>query len=206
MKGLGNRVLPEFVQIILQLPVRVKEPGTYRTFGNTQDFADLGMGHPLNMKHRDHGSVFIRQFHHGLVQSSLELGKVRFPHRAARGGEFEELFVVLNARIHVIEAEMKPAAAFLEEIQRHVHRDGMDPGVKGRFAAKAADGLVRLGKNVLEQIVRVLVVRGHVVDEAVEPRRVFDDELVKGAGVAAPGCARRAACLHQISAVPSRRA
>ena len=49
---------------------------------------------------------------------------------------FEELLVVLNARIHIVEAEVKTAAAFLEEIQRHVHRDGVDPGVKRRFAAE----------------------------------------------------------------------
>ena len=148
---LRNRVFPEFVQIILQLPVRVKEPGTYRTFGNTQDFTDLGMGHSLNMKHGDHSSVFIRQFHHSLVQSSLELGKVRFPHRAARGGQFEELLVVLDARVHIVEAEMKAPAALFEEIQGHVDRDGVDPGVERRFPTKPADRLVSLGKNVLER-------------------------------------------------------
>ncbi len=71
---LGNGILTEFFQVILQLAVRVEEPRTYCSFRDTQDLADLGVGHSLNMKHRDHSSVFIRQFHHCLVQSYLELG------------------------------------------------------------------------------------------------------------------------------------
>src|SRR5262249_532834 len=99
---LRNGVFPKFVQIILKLAVRVKEPGTYRPFGNLQDLTDLGMGHPLNMEHGDHSSVFIRQLHHGLVQSSLELRQVSLPDGAAGGGQFEEFFVVLDAGIHII--------------------------------------------------------------------------------------------------------
>jgi hypothetical protein len=114
----------------LQLPIRVKEPGTYRAFGNVQDFTDLGVGHPLDVKHGHDGSVFIRQFHHGLVQSSLELGEVGRADGTARLRDFEELLVVLNARVHIIEAEVKTAAAFLEEVQRHVHGNGMNPGVE----------------------------------------------------------------------------
>jgi hypothetical protein len=97
----------------LQLPVRVEEPGTYRSFRNVQDFTDLCVGHPLNMEHCHNGSVFIRQFHHGLVQSSLELGQVGLPHRTAGLGELEKFLIVLNARIHIVEAEVKTAAAFL---------------------------------------------------------------------------------------------
>ena len=152
-----------------------------------QDFTDLGMGHSLNMKHGDDGSVFIRQFHHGLVQSSLELGQVGFPHRAARGGQLDEFLVVLNARVHVVEAEVETAAPFLQEIQRHVDRDGVDPGVERRFAAETADRFVGLGENILEQIVRVLVIRGHVVDQAVKARGIFHDELVERGGVARLG-------------------
>src|SRR3954454_22067142 len=35
---LRDRIFPKFVQVILQLTVRVKEPRTYRSFGDTQDF------------------------------------------------------------------------------------------------------------------------------------------------------------------------
>jgi hypothetical protein len=83
------------------------------------------------MEHGNHGSVFIRQFHHGLVQSSLQLGQVCFAHRAARGRAFQEFLVVLDAGVDVIEAQLKTPAAFLEKVERHVHRNGMNPRIKG---------------------------------------------------------------------------
>jgi len=73
------------------------------------------MGHPLDMEHGNHGSVFIRQFHHGLVQSSLQLGQVCFAHRTARGRALQELLVVLNAGIDVIEAQLKNAGRVSSE-------------------------------------------------------------------------------------------
>jgi hypothetical protein len=70
---LRDRIFPKFVQVVLQLPIRVKEPRTYRSFRNAQDFTDFCVGHPLNMEHGDNCSVIFRQFHHCLVQSSLQL-------------------------------------------------------------------------------------------------------------------------------------
>ena len=129
-RRLGNRIFPKLFQIILQLPIRVEEPRPYRAFRNTQDFTDLCVGHSLNMEHGNHSSVLIRQFHHRLVQPFLELGQVRFPHGAARLSQFQELFVVLNAGIDIVEAEIESAAALLEEVQCHVHRDRVDPSVE----------------------------------------------------------------------------
>src|SRR5712691_112626 len=91
---LTNGVLAEFVQIILQLAIGVEEPRAHGPFGNTQDFTDLGVWHSLNVKHRDDRPVFIRQLHHRLVQSSLELAEVGLAHRAARGSQLEEFLVV----------------------------------------------------------------------------------------------------------------
>ena len=59
----------------------------------------------------------------------------------------------------------------------------MDPSVERRFPAKTADRLVSLGENVLQQVVRVLVVRGHVVDQPVETWRIFHDQIVERARV-----------------------
>ena len=82
------------------------------------------------MEHGDDCSVIFRQLHHGLVQSSLQLREVGFPYGTARGGGFHEFLVVLDAGVDVIQAQLKSAAAFFEEIQGHVHGDGMNPGVK----------------------------------------------------------------------------
>ena len=60
----------------------------------------------------------------------------------------------------------------------------MNPCIKGGFATEPADRAVGFGKNVLQKIVRVLVIRGHVVHQAVKTRGVFDDQFVEGAGIA----------------------
>src|SRR5213080_2672375 len=98
------------------------------------------------MEHRYHSSVFIRQFHHRLVQPFLELGQVSFPHRTAGGCCLDEFLVVLNAGIDIIQAELKTPATLFEKVQRHVDRDGMDPGVERRLAAEPADRLVSFVK------------------------------------------------------------
>src|SRR6184192_1347058 len=59
----------------------------------------------------------------------------------------------------------------------------MDPGVERGFATETADRFVGFGKNILEQIIRVLVIRGHVVNQAVKARGVFHYQLIEGAGV-----------------------
>ena len=45
--------------------------------------------------------------------------------------QFEELLIILDAGIDIIQAKVKPAAAFLQKIQGHVDRNGMDPGIEG---------------------------------------------------------------------------
>src|SRR5207302_7826823 len=42
---------------------------------------------------------------------------------------------------------------------------------------------VGLGKDILEQVVRILVIRGHVIDQAVQARGVFHHQLIEGAGI-----------------------
>src|SRR5207244_4784490 len=90
------------------------------------------------------------------------------------------------------QAQLKPPSALLEKIERHVIADGMSAAVERRFPPKTADLFVSLGENVLQKIVRVLVVRAHVVNETVEARRVFDDQFVKRGGIA------RLRALHQL--------
>src|SRR5213078_242158 len=59
----------------------------------------------------------------------------------------------------------------------------MDPGIERGFATETADRFVGLGKNILKEIVRVLVIRGHVVDQTVKARGVFYHQLIEGAGI-----------------------
>ena len=122
--------LMEFGQKILQLAMCVKEPGTNRALGDAEDFRDLGVRHSLDVKHGDDGTVVVGQLLHGLVQPFLQLAQVCVAHRRARRGEFDELLVVLHVRVDVIEAKREAAAALFQKIDRHVHADGVDPGVE----------------------------------------------------------------------------
>jgi hypothetical protein len=38
-----SELFNEIVEVILQLPVRVKEAGTHCSLGNSEDFADIGV-------------------------------------------------------------------------------------------------------------------------------------------------------------------
>src|SRR5207249_6004760 len=60
----------------------------------------------------------------------------------------------------------------------------MNPGVKRGFAPESADGFVCFGEDVLQKVIRVLVVRRHVVNEAVQTRRVFDHQFVESGSLA----------------------
>ncbi len=74
--------------------------------------------------------------------------------------------------------------AFTEVVEGHVGGDGVEPGVEGGFAAEFFDGPVGFGEDVLEEIVGIFAVGGHGVDEPVEFGGKFDDEAVKGGGIA----------------------
>src|SRR4029450_9372773 len=76
---------------------------------------------------------------------------------SARSASRTGLLVAVNS-MNVIKAQLKTPAALLKKVQRHVHRDRMNPGIKGRLATEPADRFVGLGKNILQEIVRVLVV------------------------------------------------
>ncbi len=165
----------------------VEQAGAYSPFRNAKDLGDLGVGHSLNVEHGNHGSMISRQFLHSLVQSLLQFAQICLPDGSARGRELDEFLVVLNAGIHVVQAHLVTPSALFQEVDGHIHRDRMDPGVKARLAAEAFDGAVGFGPDVLQQIVRVLVVRGHVIDQAVEAGAVFDDQFVESRGVARLG-------------------
>src|SRR5579862_9276935 len=179
----GGSEFPEFFEVVLQLPVRVEEPGADGAFGDVQYLADLRVRHSLDVKHGYHGPMLVRQLHHRFVQSLLELLQVGLAHRVASGGRFDELLVVLDVGVNVIEAQLEMTAPLLQEVDRHVDPDGMDPGIETRFSPEALDGTVRLREDVLEEVVGVLVVGGHVVNETVKPGAVFAHQLVERRGV-----------------------
>ena len=86
----------EFAKEILQLSMCVEKSRPDSAFGDAHDLRDLGMRHPLNVEHRDHGAMIGRQLLESFVQALLEFAEIRFTDRRARGRELDELFVVLD--------------------------------------------------------------------------------------------------------------
>src|SRR5262245_56366553 len=74
-------------------------------------------------------------------------------------------------------------SALLYEVDGHIDGDGMYPSVKARLSTEAANGAIRFREDFLEEVIGVLVVRGHVIDESVEPRAVTHDELIERLGL-----------------------
>lgn len=82
-------------------------------------------------------------------------------------------------RIDIVEADPPAPVAFFQEIDRHVHGDRMNPRIKCGLLPEAGNRAERLGKNLLEQVVGVLVVGRHIVNQPVKSGAVSDDQVVK---------------------------
>jgi TolA-binding protein len=160
----------------------VEEAGPDRAFRDLEDTGYFRMGHSLDVKHGHNRSMIVGQLLHGLVQFLLKLSEVGFPDGVADGGGLEEVRVALDAGIHVVEAQGEAAPALFEEVDGHVDGDGMDPRVEAGFAAESPDRAEGFCEDILEEVVGVFVVGGHVVDKAVESGAVAQHQLVEGLG------------------------
>jgi hypothetical protein len=72
---------------------------------------------------------------------------------------------------------------FFDEVDGHVDRDGMHPSVEAGLSPEAFDGAIRLREDLLKQVIGVFMVRGHIVNEAVEPGTIAEDQVVEGLGI-----------------------
>ncbi len=177
----------KFAQEILELLVGVEQPGPDGAFGDAENPGDIGMGHSLDIEHGHHGPVVRGELLHRFVEPDLEFFEVCFPDGGRSGSQFEELLVVLDLRIDIIQTQLEPAAPFFEVVNRHVDGNRMHPSRETGSTPESAEGPVGFGPDVLEQIVGVLVVGGHVIHEAVQFRAVFEHQLVECGGIAALG-------------------
>jgi len=98
-------------------------------------------------------------------------------------GGFDEVGVAQDSTIDIIQAHGFPTIPFFQEIDSHVHRDGMHPRVKRRFPLEAFDRSVGLGEDILKQVVGILVTGRHIVDQAVKPWTEPHHQLVKSPSI-----------------------
>mgnify|MGYP007028589883 CR=1 FL=1 len=91
---------------------------------------------------------------------------------------------MLNPAVHVIQAKHPAAVAFLQEIEREIDRDGVNPRVEAALAPEAFQIPEGPGKNFLEEIVGILPMAGHVINQRVETLAVFEHESVEGRAIA----------------------
>ena len=129
--GLGNSILIplKLMKGVLQLTVRVKKTRPDGSFGDLEDFGNFSMRNSLNIEHGDDDSMVVRQPGHRCVQFFLQFVDGNFLGRIAIAGGRNEVGVVFDIAIGVIQAGMLPAITLLEEVDGHVDRDRMKPGV-----------------------------------------------------------------------------
>ena len=163
------------------------KPRANGAFGCFEYSGDLRMGDSLDIKHRYHHSMRFRQRLHCFVQFYLQLIEIRLALRIGFMSGVDQRGILLHRGIQIVQTEAGAAFAFFEEVQGEIHRDLIDPSVEGRVALEFSQGLICAGKDLLQQIVGVLLVGGHVVDEAVKLVAILEDQGIKRAGVALLG-------------------
>ena len=179
----------------------VKQSRTHGSLGNPEDFRNLCVRHTLYVKHGDDCSMLNRQLHHGFVQSLLKFCEIYLTSWGVCCRQVNQFFIILHICVQIIQAELKAATALFHEIYGHIDGNGMYPGVETGFAAKAVDGAICLGKYLKEEVVRIFVIRCHVVDQRVDARTIFLPEEVEGSSFAALSPANQRFVVGQILVV-----
>ena len=165
----------------------VKETGPDGSWTDFQNLCDVVVRHAHDVEHRDYCPVIFGQLLHGPVQSFLELQKVHFPARIRLGCGLNKVRVILNVEVHIIQTVLLLSIALFEEIQGHVDRDGIDPRVECGLPLKADQRPVGLGKDVLKQVIGVLMIGRHVVDQPIKLGAVLPHQIIKSGGIPPSG-------------------
>lgn len=129
--GLGNSILIplKLMKGVLQLTVRVKQTRPDGSFGDLEDFGNFSMRYSLNIEHGNDDSMVVRQPGHGRVQFFLQFVHGDLLGRITIACGRNKVGVVFDIAIRVIQAGMLSAIALLQEVDGHVDRDRMKPGV-----------------------------------------------------------------------------
>ena len=147
-----------------------------RAFGGVERAGNFAMRHALKVEHRHDAAVGIGEFFEGFVESCAEFADDRLAFRIDAVAGVDECRIAAVVGNNFVKADARAAVSFAQEIERVVYGDLVDPGVEARVAAKAADRAECARIDFLQDVVTVLVVRGHVVDKAVEAGLVLFDE------------------------------
>ena len=142
------------------------------------------MAETIDLKKGDHGSMFDRQFKHRVVQFFLELPDIRITINTCLICQGSNDFLrnwLLG--INALQAEKRQETLLAQVTPRRIHRNAIQPCEKRRLAPEPVDGLEGLDESVLGQVSRVLPVRRHVIDEAVNPLPIFADESIKSGDI-----------------------
>src|SRR2546425_3286102 len=117
---------------------------------------------------RYYQSMNFGQFTHGGVQLFLQFRQVDFTSGSLVRNQGDQVRVVFSVKVQVVQTQVSLVLALLEEVDRFVHRDPVNPGEKARISFERLERLERLDERFLCQVVRVLVIRRHVVDGGVD--------------------------------------
>ncbi len=89
--------------------------------------------------------------------------------------------------IDIIKTHLVGARPLFQKIDCHIGSNGVQPSVEAGFSLEPFDRSVRFGENILKEIASVLMIRGHVVDEAVKARTVLAHQVIEGTRISPLG-------------------
>jgi hypothetical protein len=72
------------------------------------------------------------------------------------------------------------------------------PGVKARLAAEPVNRAIRLSEDFKEQVVRILVIRGHIVNQRVDAGAILLPEQIESPSLAVLGPADQCFVVRQV--------
>jgi hypothetical protein len=120
--------------------------------------------------HIEDQALFVGQCEQCLLQAALDV-VARQPRLLV------ELATLLLG--HVADGQKEPALFASQKIQAFVGGDAVHPGVQPGIFPKAVDVLVDLNKNLLGQVVGIVVIDNHLPDMAVDALLVRPHQQVK---------------------------
>ena len=141
----------------------------------------------LLLSAQDHGGALVlRECGEGLFDAIVELGEEAGVGRAGSGGIFD---VVMQGVVLVgwagIEGFGRVSAASAKFVEAEITGDGVEPGRESGCGTVTPGGLVDLHENILTEILGLLEIAGHAVNQIHDGLFVFFDQGLEGSTVAA---------------------
>lgn len=110
-----------------------------RAFRGVEHAGDFAVRHALEVEHRHDAAVGIGEFFECFVEARAEFADDRLAFGIGAVAWIDECRIAAVVRDEFVQADARATVFFAQEIERVVYGDLVDPCVKGRVTAEAAD-------------------------------------------------------------------